>query len=134
MLQLINLVNAMGILKNIQRNTMHKINILENLAYGEENVVITPLLETDVSKEIRIVFKKEQIMKEHKTSFPITVEVFEGAIDFGVDGTTYKLIRGDIVTLDANVKHDLKANDDSIVRLTLSKKDTINRVKGVLQL
>lgn len=113
---------------------MHKINILENLTYGEEKVVITPLLETDVSKEIRIVFKKEQIMKEHKTSFPITVEIFEGAIDFGVDGTTYKLVKGDIVTLDSNVKHDLKANDDSIVRLTLSKQDTINRVKGVLQL
>lgn len=113
---------------------MHKINILENLTYGEEKVVITPLLETDVSKEIRIVFKKEQIMKEHKTSFPITVEIFEGAIDFGVDGTTYNLVKGDIITLDANVKHDLKANTDSIVRLTLSKKDTINRVKGVLQL
>jgi len=129
-----NIVHLIRVLKNIKRNTMHKTNILENLTYGEEKVVITPLLETDVSKEIRIVFKKEQIMKEHKTSFPITVEIFEGAIDFGVDGTTYKLVKGDIVTLDSNVKHDLKANDDSIVRLTLSKKDTINRVKGVLQL
>jgi len=134
MLQLMNIVHLIRVLKNIKRNTMHKTNILENLTYGEEKVVITPLLETDVSKEIRIVFKKEQIMKEHKTSFPITVEIFEGAIDFGVDGTTYKLVKGDIVTLDSNVKHDLKANDDSIVRLTLSKKDTINRVKGVLQL
>jgi len=134
MLQLMNIVHLIRVLKNIKRNTMHKTNILENLTYGEEKVVITPLLETDVSKEIRIVFKKEQIMKEHKTSFPITVEIFEGAIDFGVDGTTYKLVKGDIVTLDSNVKHDLKANDDSIVRLTLSKQDTINRVKGVLQL
>lgn len=113
---------------------MHKTNILKNLEYNDEKVVITPLMETDTSKEIRIVFKKDQIMKEHKTSFPISVEIFEGEIDFGVEGETHTLIKGDIVSLDGDVKHDLKANVNSIVRLSLSKKDTVNRVKGVLKL
>lgn len=113
---------------------MKKVNILENLEYGENKVLITPLLETEVSKEIRIVFKANQIMKEHKTNYPISIEIFEGEIDFGVNGTINNLIKGDIVWLEANVKHDLKANSNSIVRLTLSKKDTINRVKGVLKL
>jgi len=113
---------------------MKKTNILENLEYNEKKVLITPLMETEISKEIRIVFKKDQIMKEHKAGYPISVEIFEGEIDFGVDGNIYNLIKGDIVVLEANVKHDLKANADSIVRLTLSKKDTVNRVKGVLKL
>ena len=113
---------------------MHKTNILENLEYNEDKVTITPLMETEISKEIRIVFKKDQIMKEHKTGYPISVEIFDGEIDFGVEGETHTLVKGDIVVLDANVKHDLKANSDSIVRLTLSKKDTVNRVKGVLKL
>ncbi|WP_121626378.1 cupin domain-containing protein [Poseidonibacter antarcticus] len=113
---------------------MKKTNILENLEYNENKVLITPLMETEISKEIRIVFKKDQIMKEHKAGYPISVEIFEGEIDFGVDGNIYNLIKGDIVVLEANVKHDLKANADSIVRLTLSKKDTVNRVKGVLKL
>lgn len=113
---------------------MQKINILENLKYDEKKVLITPLMETNTSKEIRIVFKTNQIMKEHQTSFPITVEIFDGDIDFGVDGTIHTLTKGDIVSLDANIKHDLKANSDSIVRLTLSKKDTVNRVQGVLKL
>lgn len=113
---------------------MKKTNILENLEYNENKVSITPLMETEISKEIRIVFKKDQIMKEHKAGYPISVEIFEGEIDFGVDGNIYNLVKGDIVVLEANIKHDLKANADSIVRLTLSKKDTVNRVKGVLKL
>lgn len=112
---------------------MQKVNILENLEYGDK-VQITPLFETQSSKEIRVVFKKEQIMKDHKTSFPITVEIFEGEIDFGVEDEIYTLIKGDIVSLDAKVVHNLKANKDSIVRLTLSKSDSIARVQGVLKL
>ena len=90
------------------------------------------MLESETAKEIRIVFRAGQIMKEHKTTFPITVEIFEGAIDFGVQGETHHLIKGDIVTLPPNIPHDLKAKNDSIVRLTLSKSDNVSRVKSVL--
>ena len=113
---------------------MKKVNILENIECSDTKVMITPLMETATTKEIRIVFKKSQIMKEHKTSFPISVEIFEGEIDFGVEGTIYNLIKGDIVSLDGNVKHDLKAKSDAIVRLTLSKSDSVARVNGVLKL
>ena len=112
---------------------MQKVNILHNLEYGDK-VQITPLFETQSSKEIRVVFKEGQVMKDHKTSFPISVEIFEGEIDFGVGEVLYTLIKGDIVSLDASVVHNLKANKDSIVRLTLSKADSVSRVQGVLKL
>lgn len=113
---------------------MKKINLYDDLEYDEKKVKITPMLETDFSKEIRIVFKKDQIMKDHKTPYSITVEIFEGSIGFGVGEKVYTLIQGDIVSLEGNIIHNLKANEDSIVRLTLSKSDSINRVKGVLKL
>ncbi len=113
---------------------MQKFNIYDGLEYGENKVKITPMFESESSKEIRIVFKESQIMKDHKTSFPISVEIFEGSIDFGVNNEIFTLVKGDIVSLEANVIHNLKANEDSIVRLTLSKSDSINRVKGVLKL
>lgn len=107
---------------------MKKSSLSKNITYNDTKPSISVLFETETTKEIRVVMKKDQVMKEHKTSFPITVEIFEGAIDFGVNGTIYNLVKGDLVSLEASVPHDLVAKVDSIVRLTLSKLDTVERV------
>lgn len=111
-----------------------KIASLRNdLNYSDQRVVIKVMMETEASKEIRILFRTGQLMKEHKAGFPITVEVHEGEIDFGVQGERITLKAGDLISLDANVPHDLLANQDSIVRLTLSKSDTVARVENVIE-
>ena len=91
------------------------------------------IVTTISTKEIRIALKKGQVMKEHKTPFPIVVEIFEGSIDFGVNGETHKLSKGDLITLEGNVPHDLNSTADSIVRLSLSKLDNTNRVKDLVK-
>ena len=101
--------------------------------YKENKVAVTVMMETETSKEIRILFRKGQTMKEHKAGFPITVEVHEGAIEFGVNGEKMNLNAGDLIALDANVPNDLLAQEDSIVRLTLSKLDSVDRVKKVIE-
>jgi len=112
---------------------MQKSSLLDNLKSNTDKPAITVLFETETTKEIRIVFNKGQLMKAHKTSFPITVEIFEGEIDFGVKGEIEKLVKGDLVWLEANMEHDLMAKKDSIVRLTLSKLDTVERVIKVTE-
>lgn len=102
-----------------------------DLIYNDERVAIKRILETSFSKEIRILLKEGQVLKEHKTGFPIVVHVVKGVIDFGVAGEVTLLEEGAIITLGPNVPHDLKAQVDSIVRLTLSKLDKAERVLSV---
>lgn len=108
-------------------------SIYNKLEYKDGKPAISVLMETDFTKEIRIAFKNKQLMKEHKTPYPIVVEVIEGEIDFGVNNEVLNLKKGDLISLKGNVPHDLKANDNSIIRLTLSKFDTAKRVKDVAE-
>ena len=112
---------------------MKKSSLTDNTTYNESKPSISVLFETETTKEIKILMRKGQIMKEHKTKFPITVEIFEGVLDFGVNGTIFNLVKGDLVSLDASVPHDLIAKQDSIIRLTLSKLDTVERVIKVAE-
>ncbi|MCM4158299.1 cupin [Antarcticibacterium flavum] len=110
---------------------MKLASLTKDLEYNENKPAVKVLMDTDSSREIRITMKKGQVMKEHKTPFPIVVEIFEGEIKFGVKGESHFLVKGDLVQLDGDVPHDLEAQADSTVRLTLSKFDTAERVKGV---
>ncbi len=111
---------------------MKRASILKEITYKEDRPSVSVLLESDFTKEIRIVFKAEQGMKEHKTSFPIVVEVIEGQINFGASGEIHALEKGDIISLEASVPHDVKAVTNSIIRLTLFKADNTNRVEQVV--
>lgn len=112
---------------------MKTASLLLNIEHGDKKPSIQKLMETPFSKEIRIVFKEGQVMKEHTAPAPIVVEIFEGSIDFGVNGNVLQLTKGDLITLDAKVAHDLKATSDAIVRLTLSKSDSASRVFSVIR-
>lgn len=106
-------------------------SLLEDFSYKENKPNISVLMETEFSKEIRLIFKKGQELKEHQTGFPIVVEIFEGEIEFGVSNEKMTLSKGSLIHLEAHLPHDLKATQDSIVRLTLSKGDAVDRVAGV---
>ncbi len=112
---------------------MKTANIHNDVVFNEAKPMISVLFETDFTKEIRIAMHKNTQMKEHKTAFPIVVEIVEGEINFGVNGEVKNLKKGDLIALEGNVPHDLKAVENSIIRLTLTKHDTSERVKNVLK-
>ncbi|MBB6463948.1 cupin domain-containing protein [Flammeovirga kamogawensis] len=110
---------------------MKLADIQNELVFNEKKPLITVLFETHFTKEIRIAMQKGTVMKEHKTSYPIVVQIVKGAIDFGVQGEILDLNEGKILALDGGVPHDLRAKEDSVIRLTLTKNDDTNRVVDV---
>ena len=112
---------------------MKTASIYQDLEFSENKPAIKVLLETDFTKEIRILLNKGQEMKEHQTPFPIVVELLEGKIIFGVEGQNYEVKKGDLLTLSGGVPHNLIAKKESVIRLTLSKLDSSKRVEGVAE-
>lgn len=110
---------------------MKTASLVKDLIYNDTKPAISILLETDSTKEIRIGFKEGQLMQEHKTPFPIVVEIFDGELDFGVNGEVHHLQRGDMLALAGNVPHDLTAITNCTVRLSLNKLDKVERVINV---
>ncbi|NLY03472.1 MAG: cupin domain-containing protein [Campylobacter sp.] len=89
------------------------------------------VFESEFTKEICISMQKNSVMKEHKAPAAIIVQVLKGQIDFEVEGKSYDMKEFDAITLEANKPHSLTAKENSIVRLSLSKKDSFSRVKTV---
>ncbi len=112
---------------------MKNSNFNAEMSYNDNRPAIKFILETENTKEIRILMKKGQKMEEHQTPFPIVVHLISGAIDFEVKGKTYDLKTGAILSLDGNVPHSLDAKEDSMVRLSISKQDQVERVKSVVE-
>ena len=109
---------------------MKTASIYQDLEFNENKPAIKVLLETDFTKEIRILLNKGQEMKEHQTPYPIVVELVSGAIIFGV-GKEYDIEKGGLLTLAGGIPHHLIAKEESIIRLTLSKSDSSARVEDV---
>lgn len=105
----------------------------KDLEFKQDKPAISVLLETENTKEIRIAMKPGQIMKKHQTPFPIVIEIFDGNIEFGVNNEVLNLVKGDLIALEGDIPHDLKAIDTSIIRLTLSKLDEAQRVKNIVK-
>ncbi|MGB0890757.1 MAG: AraC family ligand binding domain-containing protein [Flavobacteriaceae bacterium] len=110
---------------------MKVASFLNDIKFNELKPAVSLLLDTDFSKEIRVVFKKGQVMEDHQAPFAIIVQVIKGCIDFGVEGEIQQMNAGDIISLKPQVIHNLTAIEESVVRLSLSKSDTLKRVKNV---
>ncbi len=107
-------------------------SLIKDLEYNDQKPTFKVLLNTNSTKEVRILMRKNQVMKEHSAPYPIVVEIFSGSIDFRIEGDVYLMEKGDMITLSSSIPHDLLAHEDSIIRLSLSKKDSEERLKEVI--
>lgn len=61
-------------------------------------------------------------MDKHKAPGAISVQVLEGKIVFEVENEKIEMPKGALISLEAQVSHRLDALENSVIRLSLSKK------------
>ncbi|WP_101023954.1 cupin domain-containing protein [Helicobacter pylori] len=99
---------------------MRVINFLEGVHF--EKLHIEALSENSSNKEMRICMPKGAIIDKHKAPGAISVQVLEGKIIFEAKNEKIEMPKGALVSLEAQVLHRLDALEDSVIRLSLSKK------------
>lgn len=99
---------------------MEVVHFLEGVCF--EKLHIEALSENSSNKEIRICMPKGAIMDKHKASGAISVQVLEGKIIFEAENEKIEMPKGALISLEAQVSHRLDALENSVIRLSLSKK------------
>jgi quercetin dioxygenase-like cupin family protein len=84
-----------------------------------EEQFVKPILDNSVSKVVQFSFPKGKVLQKHNTSSDILVFVLQGRIQFSTNEEV-TLQAGDMVSLEKNVEHSLKALEQSLVILVLT--------------
>ncbi len=98
---------------------MKHANIHEALEFDEENIVMEELFENAFVREIRIAMYAHQVMRDHESEYPLSIEVCEGAVTLTTDKEELILPKGEIISLARCVKHHIEALQESVLRLTI---------------
>lgn len=109
-------------------------SFLENVKFDSNKIQTNVILETPSCKEIRIVLPKGQVMKRHFSPYPIIIYMVNGRVELGLEEAIFSMTGGDIIALEAGEIHNLVAKENTLIRLTLSKQDKIERVDNVIKL
>lgn len=98
---------------------MNHANIHEALHYNNETIEMDVLLETPFVRELRIAMYAHQVMRDHESDHPVTIEVIEGAVTLSTETQEIILPKGEIVVLEGGVKHHVEAIQESLLRLSI---------------
>jgi len=80
------------------------------------------VFKSDTTTIVLIGMRENAELKEHTAIGNITVQVLEGEINFFAEQQTLSLLKGQMITLEANIPHSVAAVKESFFLLTLSLK------------
>ena len=99
------------------------VGVLVNLCDVDFGAAPKPklLLENDSFKMMRLVLPAGKEIPEHKAPKEIVVQCVLGNVDFTTMGETHSMRPASMLHLTANELHALKANEDSVMLVTMAK-------------
>lgn len=108
------------------------VSLYKEASYQSIKPLIRLLLETSSSKELLICLTKGAVMADHKSPFPIVIHLQEGSISLNTAEVAYNMTKGDLIGLEGGILHNLIAEENSIIRLSIHKQDQVERVQNVI--
>lgn len=95
------------------------IQFLKDVDFSATKPVLEKVLQTPDSVEVKIVLPKGVELKKHRVISRIIIQVLQGDINFTRDGEDIRMQAGDLIKVENNIYHSLKANENSVMRLTM---------------
>jgi len=65
-----------------------------------------------------VAVRSGETLEEHSVDGPATIQTLQGAVEFRLPEEAVQLSEGDYLVLGAKRRHDVKANEDSILLIT----------------
>jgi len=113
---------VIGFNVNSQERNMQKLNLQTKIGDGKDKEV-TPLFDGDRRKIVQISLRNKAILDAHKAAEPITIQCVagKGLLIVGEEKEEVELKEGMLVTIEANVVHEIRALSKVSVLLTKFK-------------
>jgi quercetin dioxygenase-like cupin family protein len=109
----------------MMKERAESINIFDKLVkeLPERGIFSQTLLKNDHSSVVLMQLAAGEELSEHTSKFPSMVYVIGGEGDMVADGKTYRLSKGEIVSMAAELPHSVTADKDLDFLLYLFKSE-----------
>ena len=113
---------VIGFNVNSQERIMQKLNLQTKIGDGKDKEV-TPLFDGERRKIVQITLRNKAVLDAHKAAEPITIQCVagKGLLIVGEEKEEVELKEGMLVTIEANVVHEIRALSKVSVLLTKFK-------------
>lgn len=97
------------------------LNLVEAIQIQEDAVVSRTLIKSDAGTVTLFAFDQNQELSEHTAPFDALVHVLEGVVEIRIAQEIYRVAKGELLTMPANIPHALKAIEPFKMILTMIK-------------
>jgi quercetin dioxygenase-like cupin family protein len=96
------------------------LELRELAAASQTGRAAKTLVKQDSLRITLVAIKKGTKLQPHQVTDPISIQILRGRMGLTTDQGTFEFSTGNLVTLAAGAKHEVKAHDDTAILITFA--------------
>jgi quercetin dioxygenase-like cupin family protein len=109
---------------NVDPGSMIVFDLRALTQFQDERPYVQILSDINTARVVLFAFRKGQQLKKHHTSSQLLVQVLRGKILFSTASSSVEMQAGMLVQLETNVEHNVIAQTDAVMLLTMTPSPT----------